>query len=315
MENFIFSLNATMPVFLIMVAGWFFRQRRMLNENFVSVSDRFNFRVTLPILLFRDISTMDIGKDFELLFFLYCMIATTLCFLIIWSLAEWLVKDKKAIGSFVQGSFRGSMAVLGIAFIQNIYGNAGLAPLMIVAAVPLYNIFSVVVLTLKGEHLAGQIKERLKYTSMGILTNPIILAIFVGLPFSYFHIQIPGILMKTLNGFASLATPLALLTIGAGFELGKALGKISLVSVATIIKLVLQPIIFLPIAVALGFRNQEMIALLIMLGAPSTPTCYIMAKNMGNDASLASGIVVLSLLISPVTITVWIFILKSMALI
>ncbi len=56
-----------------------------------------------------------------------------------------------------------------------------------------------------------------------------------------------------------------------------------------------------------------MVALLIMLGAPATPTGYIMAKNMNNDSALASGIVVLSMLVSPVTITLWIFTLKTLA--
>jgi len=300
-----------------MLAGWILRQKGMLNANFVNVADRFNFTVTLPLLLFRDISSMDIAKDFNLKFFLFCMIATVLCFGIIWAAAEMTLKDKNMIGSFVQGSFRGSMAVLGIAFIQNIYGNAGLAPLMIVAAVPLYNVFSVIVLTFRGQDpektdKKQQEKERIKAALVGILTNPIILGIFAGLPFALFDIRIPGILMKSLNNFANMATPLALIAIGAGFELHKALGKISVAAAATVIKLVLQPVIFLPIAVLLGFRDQAMVALLIMLGAPATPTCYIMAKNMNNDSVLASGIVVLSMLVSPVTITLWIFVLKSM---
>lgn len=298
-----------------MLVGWILRQKGMINTNFVNVADRFNFTVTLPILLFRDISAMDIMKDFNLKFFLYCMIATILCFGIIWLFAELFIKDKSMIGSFVQGSFRGSMAVLGIAFVQNIYGNAGLAPLMIVAAVPLYNIFSVIVLTIRGSNHEGKEKERIKSALIGIVTNPIILGIFAGLPFSLLDIQIPGILLKSLNNFANMATPLALIAIGAGFELHKALGKINISTAATVIKLIIQPAVFLPVAIMMGFRNQEMIALLIMLGAPATPTCYIMAKNMGNDSVLASGIVVLSMLVSPITITLWIFALKSMAFI
>jgi predicted permease len=316
--NFVYSLNATIPVFIVMLVGWILRQKGMLNANFVNVADRFNFSITLPLLLFRDISSMDITKDFNLKFFLFCMIATVLCFSTIWAAAEMTLKDKSMVGSFVQGSFRGSMAVLGIAFIQNIYGNAGLAPLMIVAAVPLYNVFSVIVLTFRGQEPEGtdkkrKKKEQIKSALFGIVTNPIIVGIFAGLPFAFFDIRIPGLLMKSLNNFAYMATPLALIAIGAGFELHKALGKISVASAATVIKLVLQPVIFLPIAVLLGFRDQAMVALLIMLGAPTTPTCYIMAKNMKNDSVLASGIVVLSMLISPVTITLWIFALKSMA--
>lgn len=318
MDNFIYSLNATVPVFVVMLAGWILRQKGMLNANFVNVADRFNFTVTLPILLFRDIASMDIMKDFELKFFLFCMMATILCFGIIWFSAEVFLKDKRMIGSFVQGSFRGSMAVLGIAFIQNIYGNAGLAPLMIVAAVPLYNVFSVIVLTMKGQDngemdRAVSEKERVRSAFIGICTNPIILGIFLGLPFAVFDFDMPGMVLKSLNNFANMATPLALIAIGAGFELHKALGKINVAMVASVIKLILQPALLLPVAIMMGFRDQAMVAILIMLGAPSTPTCYIMAKNMNNDSVLASGIVVLSMLISPITITLWIFVLKTMA--
>lgn len=315
MDSFIYSLNATVPVFVVMLVGWILRQKGMLNANFVNVADRFNFAVTLPILLFRDIASMDIMKDFELKFFLYCVIATVLCFGVIWFFAEILLRDRSMIGSFVQGSFRGSMAVLGIALIQNIYGNSGLAPLMIVAAVPLYNVFSVIVLTLKGggRDGTGLEKGQIRSVLTGICTNPIILGILAGLPFAIFEIQIPGMALKSLNSFANMATPLALIAIGAGFELHKALGKISVTAVATVIKLVLQPAVFLPVAVIMGFRDQALVAILIMLGAPSTPTCYIMAKNMNNDSMLASGIVVLSMLAAPVTITLWIFALKTMA--
>ena len=133
MEDFIYSLNATMPIFLVMAAGYFLRRTGLLNENFVTVANRFNFKVTLPILLFMQISAMDLQADFDPLYFFFCIGATLASILAIWLLSARLVKDRTQVGSFIQGAYRGSAAVLGVAFIQNIYGNAGLAPLMIVA--------------------------------------------------------------------------------------------------------------------------------------------------------------------------------------
>ena len=74
------------------------------------------------------------------------------------------------------------------------------------------------------------------------------------------------------------------------------------------------PALFLPIAVRLGFRNEQLMAILIMLGSPSTPSGYIMAKQMGNDGVLANGIVVLTTLLAAVTITGWIFLLRTLGL-
>ncbi|MGN1030984.1 MAG: AEC family transporter, partial [Butyricicoccaceae bacterium] len=217
---------------------------------------------------------------------------------------------------FTQASCRGSAAVLGIAFVNNIYGNSGLTPLMIVAAVPLFNIFSVVILTLSSEQssaLSG--RQAIKKSVLGILKNPIILSILAGLPFSLLGITIPQIPLNAIDSVGSTATPIALLTVGAGFQGAKALKKLKPTIAASFIKLVLLPAIFLPIAAALGFRETEMIAILIMVGAPTTVTCYIMARNMGNDAELSSSVIVLATLLSSVTLTFWIFLLSALHLI
>lgn len=147
MADFIFSLNATLPIFLIMVLGWFLMRIGLFNKEFNKVADKYVFKVALPVLLFKDIATADIRSDFNLTFVLFCMVTTTIMFLAIWRLSYIFIKDKTQVGAFAQASARGSAAVLGIAFINNIYGNSGMAPLMIVSAVPLYNILSVIILT------------------------------------------------------------------------------------------------------------------------------------------------------------------------
>lgn len=72
MENFIFSINVTIPIFLVMVLGWGLKQTGMLNDNFVAVANRFNFQVTLPVLLLRDISSVYIQAVFDLKYVLFC---------------------------------------------------------------------------------------------------------------------------------------------------------------------------------------------------------------------------------------------------
>lgn len=316
MADFIFSLNATLPIFLIMVLGWFLMRIGLFNKEFNKVADKYVFKVALPVLLFKDIATADIRSDFNLTFVLFCMITTTIMFLAIWGLSYIFIKDKTQVGAFAQASARGSAAVLGIAFINNIYGNSGMAPLMIVSAVPLYNILSVIILTFSADMGKGVNKgENIKKACLNVIKNPIIIGIFLGLPFSIFGISIPQIPLKAVTSIAQTATPIALLVVGAGFEGAKAIKKIKLTAIATFIKLVLLPLIFFPFAIAFGFRGSELVAILIMLGSPTTVTCYIMAKNMGNDEVLSSSIVVMATLLSSVTLTGWIFVLKVLGLI
>lgn len=310
MNNFIFSINATLPIFLVILVGYFLKRRGILNDNFTSVANKFNFKITLPALLFEDIASANIKEVFDLSYLLFCIFVTTISFLGIWGLTKVIMKDKKTIGAFVQASFRGSAAVLGLAFIQSMYGNSGMAPLMVVGAVPLYNMYSIFVLTFES---GDQEKKNIKSALITICKNPIILSILLGLMASLFgwYNKIPAIPTKVIHNFAVMATPLALVTIGCGFEGKKAIAKIKPTLVASMIKLLILPGVFLPMAIGMGFRDEKMIALLIMLGAPSTVSCYVMAKNMNNDEVLTSSIVVATTLLSSFSLTFWIFILKS----
>lgn len=312
MENFIYSINVTFPIFLVMVIGYILKQIGMLNDNFVAVANKFNFKVTLLFMLFRDISGVDIKAVFDLKYCLFCALASTACFWLIWGGTKLFLKDKSMRGAFVQASFRSSAAVMGLAFIENIYGTSAMGPLMIVSAVPLYNIFSVIVLTFEGAH-AGEEKqkEKIKEACINIAKNPIIIGILAGLVVGLLGIDFPMIVDKTVNSVAQMATPLALITIGAGFEGRKALAKIKPTMAASLIKLVIQPLIFVPIAAWMGFSGEKMIAILIMLASPTTPSCYIMAKNMNNDGVLTASVVVTTTLMAAFTLTGWIFILKT----
>lgn len=313
MENFIYSINVTMPIFLVMVIGYILKQIGMLNDNFVTVANKFNFKVTLPFMLFKDIAGVDIKAVFDIKYVLFCAIVSTICFWVVWGTAKLLVRDKTIRGAFVQSSFRGSAAVMGLAFIQNIYGSSAMGPLMIVSAVPLYNIFSVIVLTFEANDSTGiDKKAKIRQAGINICKNPIILSILAGLIVGLLGIQFPTLVNKTVSNVAQMATPLALITIGAGFEGRKALAKIAPTMAASMIKLVLQPLVFLPVAAWMGFSGEKMIAILIMLASPTMPSCYIMAKSMNNDEVLTASVIVTTTLMAAFTLTGWIFLLKTL---
>ena len=315
MEQLFFSLNATVPVFLVMVIGYALRQTGMLDEPFVKTLNKFNYRVTLPVLLFKDISESDFYSVWDTRYVLYCFCVTLISITAIWGGAAIFFRKKELLGELVQASYRSSAAVLGIAFIVNIYGTSGMAPLMIIGTVPLYNIAAVLILSFTGPGSTGLDKASLQKSIRGILTNPIIIGIFLGMAVSALRATFPPILSKTVNNIAVLASPLALLGLGAGFEGKKALKLIAPTAVAAALKLVILPAAFLPLAIHMGFTQEKLVAILIMLGSPTTASCYIMAKNMGHDGVLTSSTVVSTTFLSSITLTAWIFILRSMGLI
>jgi len=206
-----FSLNATLPVFLVMVIGWALGQKGFLPKQFCTVADKLVFKVTLPVMLFCDMATLDLAHSFDAKFVLFCFAVTAIAIVVIWVLARRLLKDKTLVGEFVQASYRSSAAILGVAFIQNIYGTSGMAPLMILGSVPLFNIFAVIILTVESPQQHGKVTpSKLLY---GVLTNPILDGIILGTLYSLLPFGLPTLAQKTLTSLSSLTTPLALLSI------------------------------------------------------------------------------------------------------
>lgn len=313
MDSLIFSLNATIPIFLVMLTGYGLKHTKLVTPDFVASLNQFNYTLTLPILLFIDISTADFYSVWDTSYVLYCFFVTLFCILAIWAVAGLVLKRRSSgsiLGEFVQASYRGSAAVLGIAFIENIYGTSVIGPLMILGTVPLYNIMAVIVLSFTAPDMQGLNKAQLKKTLLGILTNPIILSIFLGLLFSLLKIRLPFVIEKSFRMIAQLATPLALLTLGAGFEGRKALAMIKPTLAASCLRLIVQPALFLMPAVTLGFRGEQLVALLVMLGAPTTVSCHIMAKNMHHEGVLTSSVIVATTFLSSITMTFWLFLLR-----
>ena len=307
MENLMFCLNATGPIFLMMVFGLFLRKVGILDEDFANRMNKFVFKIPLPFLLFSDLASVDFSRVWNIKFIVFCFVVTLIS-ITISTLISCLWRDKSIRGEFIQASYRSSAALLGIAFIQNIYGNAGMAPVMIIGSVPLYNVMAVIVLSFFKPGQNGIDRAVLKKTFKGIVTNPIILGIVAGLLWSAIGLPFAGIPAKA-------ATPMGLMAMGATFDLKKASAKAKPAFAATFIKLVGFVAVFLPIAVAFGFRDSELIAILVMLGSATTVSCFVMARNMGHEGVISSTTIMLTTLLSAFTLTLWLYIIKSLGLV
>ncbi|MBR5468318.1 MAG: AEC family transporter [Firmicutes bacterium] len=310
MENLTFALNSTMPVFLLMVCGVFFRKMGLIDEEFTKKANNFVFKVTLPCLMVKDLAQQDFVSVWDGKFVLFCFGATVIS-IFISAMLSFTLKDKGDRGEFIQASYRSSAAILGIAFIENIYGNVGMAPLMIIGSVPLYNAMAVVVLSFTKPGMEKMDSKVIVKTLKGVVTNPIIIGIVIGLLWSLLDIPRPAIMFKTLNSIASLTTPLGILSMGAAFNFAAAGGKLKPAVAASFMKLICFAGIFLPLAVAFGFRTDKLVAILIMLSSPTTVSAYIMAKSMGHDGTLTANAVALTTLGCSITLTMWLFVLKS----
>jgi predicted permease len=314
LDSFIFSVNTALPILLMVLVGMALRRVGILSSSMVAALDQFAFRVGLPLLMFQNVSTMDLYAEFQLRFALYCVGISLASFLVIWFLAPRIFHDRAMAGSFAQGSVRGSVAVLGVAIVSSIYGQAGIAALMVACSVPVYNIMSVLILSsCGGKSAAGG--SHVRNAVRGILYNPLILGVLAGMPFALLRIHLPAGITGAISGLGGTATPLSMVVIGASFNWADATARLRPAIAGTIIKILLLPAIGLPIAIALGFRDAALASVLLMLGSGSAPAGYIMAKNLGCDGPLAANIILLTDLLFPLTLTMWLFLLRSSGLI
>ena len=314
MDNLIFSLNATVPVFLMMVLGMVFRRAGLFDEAFAGKMNKFVFQITLPVLLFGDLAVVDLKEAWDAKFVIFCFCVTLLSIALAVAVS-YVWRDRSIQGEFIQAAYRSSAALLGIAFITNIYGTSGMAPMMILGSVPLYNIMAVIVLSVFRPDRPEIDRTLVRTTLLGIVTNPIILGIIAGLLWSALRLPMPQILKKTVSNVGGLSSPLGLMAMGATFDMKKALGKIAPSVTAAAIKLVGFCALWIPLAVWLGFRDEKLVAILIMLGSATTVSGYVMARYLGHEGVLSSSVVMLTTLCSAFSLTFWLWLLRSRGLI
>lgn len=316
MNDLIFSLNATLPIFIMMMLGYFLRRIGLVTQEFADAANTFVFKICLPLVLFDDLYQMDIAAAWDGGFVAFCAVATLGSIALCWLVSRAFGKQPWR-GEFIQASYRSGAAFLGIAFLLSIYGEAGAAPLMVIGAVPIYNVSAVVILELMrpGKVDRDVSPELIRSTIRGIVTNPIILGILAGVAWSLLRIPMPQVLGTAVADVGGIATPLGLIALGASFSFRRAFAVGTPSIVASAIKLVGLELVFLPMALAAGYTGQKLVAVMMMLGLPSTVSGYVMARNMGYEGAVNSSVVMLTTLLSSVTITFWLWLLKSQGLV
>lgn len=314
-DNLVFSLNATMPIFIMMVIGYILKKINFLDAHSTGAINKLVFRVFLPALLFTDLIKYDFVALWDSSFVGFCAI-TTVISIIVSLFLSLIWKKRTDQGEFIQASYRSAAATLGIAFMTNIYDSTAMVALMIIGSVPIYNVVAVLILSLtaksddKGNAADGRALA-LK-TFKNVITNPIILGIIVGLVWSLLKVPTPHIMLKSLTYLGNCASPLALIGLGASFEFSNLKKELGAIININFNKLFLFCILFLPVAAYMGFRDEKMVSALIMLGSATTSSSFIMAKNMGHEGSVSSCAVMTTTLFSSFTLTLWLFILRSL---
>ncbi len=314
MQNLIFSFNGVAPVFLIIFLGYGLKKKGLINGNFVTLSSKIVFSVAAPALVFESLSRTDLKMTFSLKLILFVYLSVLVFFGLSWLLSLALSDNGRDRASFIQGSFRSNFAIIGFALIANMFGQEALgkAAILLAFVMPLYNILAIIALTVP---IRAERHLTLKQMLIEIFSNPLILATVVALPFSYFDIELPQFLTTTINSLAAITLPLALLGIGGSLDFESIKKDARLAMIATLLKIVIIPATIAVLAFRLGLSGQDLGVVFLLFATPSAIVSFVMAEAMGCNSELAGNIIVMTTLGSVVTISLGIFLLKSLSMI
>jgi predicted permease len=312
MQPFIDTIIIVLPVFLVIALGTLLRRLHLMDDTFLQQTNKLVYVVFLPLLLFHRIGQADFNSFFNAPLVLGSSLVIVCGFLLSYGYASLRGYPGPIKGSFSQGAFRGNLAYVGLAICMNTYGENGLtsAGMLMGFLVPVLNLFAILALLLPQRHHPGATPNWGRQLAL----NPLIVASFLGLLWSYFKLPLPIIIDRALGISTGLSLPLALLAIGGSFSLKRIKGDLQLAGFATLIKLVLLPLLALAILVPLGVGGQDLGIGILMAGTPAATATYIMAHQMRGNAELAGSIVMLSTLLSALSYTLILLLFKGSGL-
>lgn len=335
-QIFTTALNAVLPLVLLILLGYFLRQKNFFSDTFIQMGNKLVFRICLPTMLFVSVygikSLLEIRWDICL----YCVLATTTVFLLGCVTAVVTTPVAERRGVLVQCAFRSNYAIIGIPLASTLGGEAATAVAAVLAAalVPYLNILAVLALSIfrKGE---GGEKPNVKKIAGEIAHNPLIAGVLAGLlvlvvrqwqinRFGEVVFSLErdlGVVYEVAKDLKAMTTPLALILLGGQFRFSAVRDLFKEIMVGTVWRTVLAPIVGVGGAVLLGRWGllqcgmAEYPALIALYGSPVAVSSAIMAREMHNDEQLATQLLVWTSVVSIVTLFAAVCLMMGMGLI
>lgn len=308
-ENFLIAVRCVTPMFLTLCVGLLLRRARIVPDETFHHLSTISFRALLPCLMFYSVYSADLSSAIQPKLLLYLVLWVLGWFGLNYAFYTAAVPDPRRRGACIQNSFRSNIAVIGVSLAQPMTGQEGLAALAfaISVVVPLYNVLAVITLeTCRGGTMDP------KKTLGGILRNPLIIGCFLGLLFLFSGLRLPSPVEQAVKNLGSAGSVTTLLALGASFEFSGLAKNRKAITLCTLHRLVIAPLLALIAAILLGFRGDALGVILVCLASPTASAAYPMALACDSDHELTAHLVVITSLLCTFTLFCWIFFLKQL---
>ena len=323
MSDFLFALNAVSPIVLMVLFGYVLKRIGLLPKTVATQLNKIVFRALLPIMLGLNIYKIQLGMQINFSFILFGIgFLLALFFLLLWPICRLVPKNSQR-GVVLQAIFRSNYALIGIPLATALYGEEGaiLSTIMSAFMIPVFNVLAVFCLSLFSDQ-----KANYKKILLGILKNPLILGVasggllllirllFVRLGISFRLADLTPI-YKVLSDLSSVATPLALLCLGANFEFSAIPALKKQITIGVLLRCVIVPILGIGSALLLGcFEGGHFSVFIALFTTPLAVSTVPMAQEMNGDHELAGQILVFTTILSTFSIFLATFVLRLLGI-
>lgn len=312
MDSLILSIKAVFPLLVYMSLGYFLKLKNFISDKTLKEMNKLVFTIFIPINLFLNVINSDITSSFDINVLIFTVISVLILFICLCLIIPKFEHDNKKTSVMIQGIFRSNFVLFGLSITTSICGtnNLGMSSILITVIVPIFNVLAVILF----EMYRGT-KINFKKVIKGVITNPLIIGSTLGLIFLFTKIDISDVILIPLKNLSNIATPLALIILGGTFTFSEIKNYKKQLTIVTISRLIILPIIFLSIAILFGIRSVNLVTLMVLFGSPTAVSSFPMADQMGGDGKLAAYIVVITSIFSIITIFGWTFLLSSFSFI
>lgn len=311
-NSLLLAVQCVAPVLFLIVIGVLLRHLHWINDTGAAQMDKLCFKLLLPIALFKNIYSSDFHTAFDLKHILIAVALTIFSFGFALGLSCLKEKNLPKRAALAQSIFRNNCVVFGLPIMTAMYTQTeiGMFSVILAFVIPLNNVLAVTLLSISTSH-----KIDLRQLVGSIVTNPFVVFCVTALLTKLIGITFPQFVVKTISDLAAASTPIALLSLGAGLHFRSVKTDLGNIAFGVTARLVLLPLICVPILVLLGIRGASLTIFYLVVGTPCAVASYIMAKQMGADGELAAHLVVFQSAFCSLTIFLALLVMSGLNLV
>jgi hypothetical protein len=307
MQNYWLSFSTILPLFLVVLAGLIFSRTKSFKKEWIDVLNDYALWIGFPALILVALFKLDVPLAEYIDLAAWNSAYIVLCMLLAFPVAKLFRLTTDTLRTLILALSFGNVSYLGIPVLMNVYGVEILAESTLLSAIYLLWLFTlgIVLVEVLGEHDVNPL-----VVVKNLLRNPLLIAVLLGLFITILKIEVPEILVKGLDLFASSVTAVVLFSLGlflGTHPFGKLKEWLPVAAFSIVILLVL-PLAFYGAIQFFGV-SFDIRASVLEAAMPMGFTPYVLAVKYKLNATFASKVVVLSTMLSVFTLPLWIQIL------